>query len=147
MHQSSQAVPIHIPGRNSREFALVLIPIWDFIIALGPGIFLPLGHPQNVWYPCDLGLACGGERKHDVGLLSISSPVYHILIKWNNSISFTIHENFSSVMARGWGVCLLFCSHPGVVDPLICPNPGEFTILLKKKNNAWGWIGTGGNGD
>lgn len=32
--------------------------------------------------------------------------------------------------SRGWGICPLFCPHPGVFEQLKCPHPGEFANLF-----------------
>lgn len=36
-------------------------------------------------------------------------------------------------MNLGWGILLLFCSHIGLFDLLICLHPGEFASFVKKK--------------
>lgn len=43
-------------------------------------------------------------------------------------------------MNLGWGILLLFCSHIGLFDLLICLHPGEFASFVKKKKMLMSWI-------
>ena len=46
---------------------------------------------------------------------------------------------------KGWGICSLFCPHPGGFDSLKSPHPREFAIQVKKKTaNARGEGGGAG---
>ena len=47
-------------------------------------------------------------------------------------------------MIPGWGICLLFWSHPGAFDGLTCPHPRESACFFFEMLMPGGWPGGGG---
>ena len=88
----------------------------------------------EVWYPYDHNDCWTFFPAIAVIIAMIWKPALMVLMMSETFLLWFIKSwaVLLSRWSRGWGICLLFWSHPGAFDGLIYPTPGNLPFFLKK---------------